>query len=398
MPKVNRILYFLWGFSFGFPDLRLPLLGIFNFRLDDFFFLLNLFIFILSDLNKGIKVSTNVKLFLLFFIYEIISFTFVLILALSWDNYIVTRNLSMSFFILLAPILLSLYKNFLFFIYGLVLSYLSHFILLYKNYQSVIYDSVTTSYVAKNQLGAESINSNAYAELSIVLFSIGMIFGLRYFNKRSFVHYILLILSLALALAILGRGAIISILLGLLLYIIVEGKLRLLITFLLLSIPALYLLDTYYGGLVISSFTFDIESGENTGSRFVLWSDGMDLFLSSDIVNILLGKGFGTEFYYMSSVFGHSGSSHNSYISLLLELGLLGFVFFLIYILYQLHLLGLFNIRRRTNWNIIIPYLVLLVSNFFTSSLYGGKIASLNLVILQVFTFHHLYVERKKIN
>lgn len=383
-----KALVFSWGVSYGFPDFRLRLFDVFNFRVDDFFFIITVIVFFSSSgkLNKSVIKTNSIYFYL--FIYYIISFLVVILLGLQWDSYIVFRNFSMALFLIFAPMVLVDFSQFRFFLNGILSSYLFHFFLLFTNYRSVLVDSVTNNNVVKNQLGAESLNSNAYGEYAVLLFTIGMAYGLRMFYGRKWFHYSLIFLSFILAAAILGRGAIISILFGLLLYLILSRQLGLLILATLLGFLFLFVANTFYGDLIEASFNIDLESGENTGSRLVLWTDSFKIFWNSNYFEKFLGHGFGTEFYNMSMIYGHSGSSHNSYLSVLLELGVLGFLLFCTY-----YLSLLYNLFRSKSSNdyvmlLIIPLIVLLMSNLFTSSLYGGKVATLNTVLICIFYYH----------
>lgn len=146
--------------------------------------------------------------------------------------------------------------------------------------------------------------------------------------------------------------------------------------------------------------TLEVQTLETGAGRFIAWEHALEEISK----NPWFGNGFHYDVHHFRSIqkilraTGHSGGTHNSYLSFLLDFGIIGLVFFL-YFLYKL-----FASIKGYARNFIVPYFAVF---FFTSNFEAWLASSINYVTIYFFltitsliyfdTFQKSYLESKNI-
>ena len=225
-----------------------------------------------------------------------------------------------------------------------------------------------TNEVGFRQVGAD-INANDFAV--VLAFGIPMAWRLTFFFKNRLLYWLnLLYLPLAISgiVVVASRGGFISALVALMIIPLTFNKLGLLRK---LGLVALLCLGTwfifFYAPQVfpnlqasterLSETSSELTSGTLTGRR-VIWAAGFEVFAQYPF----FGVGQGGFEQAVVPFYGSPVSSHNAYLSVLVQTGLVGLVLFLLVILSVLipALVGRFSQRSF----VIILLLTLLISVF----------------------------------
>jgi len=226
-----------------------------------------------------------------------------------------------------------------------------------------------TSEVGFREVGAD-INANDFAV--VLAFGIPMAWRLTFFFKNRLLYWLnVLYLPLAISgiVVVASRGGFISALVALMIIPATFGKLgpmRKLGLVVLLSAGTWFIFfyapqvfpDLQASTARLSETSSELTSGTLTGRR-VIWAAGFELFEAYPFFGV--GQG-GFEPAVVSTFYGRSVSSHNAYLSVLVQTGLVGLVLFLALIASVLlpALLGRFRQRSFT----LVLLMTLLVSIF----------------------------------
>ena len=193
--------------------------------------------------------------------------------------------------------------------------------------------------------------------------AIGIVISLFYlFNKKHiFFSLIIMIINLYTILLTGSRGGLVSIFIAALFMILsmksTKGNLYkkvflisiiILITF---FVVRLFLPEDIYKRL------FDFSTYASGSNRDIIWINSLDLFLNG---NILIGSGWGAYYGYQ----GLELVTHNTFISMLIDVGLIGFSLFFVPIVYSSYYLF-----RRKNFLPIYLIINILVVSFFLETI-----------------------------
>lgn len=171
----------------------------------------------------------------------------------------------------------------------------------------------------------------------------------------------LAVLSLFLILLTFSRGAILSIVMGMLItYLILFPKKFfkpiLYVIFLLTFVFVIYLLNSDF-------IVFDmIEKRliqQGTSGRLDYWVNAINIFL----INPFLGTGIHT-----SLILNEMHYLHNTYLDILLDIGFLGFSFYIIVQLIILIDMFLHCKKYKMDWYVVAIFISLIISNIFLSA------------------------------
>ena len=226
-----------------------------------------------------------------------------------------------------------------------------------------------TSEAGFRDVGAD-INANDFAV--VLAFGIPMAWRLTFFFKNRLLYWLnVLYLPLAISgiVVVASRGGFISALVALMIIPVTFNKLGLLrkLGLVVLLVAGTWFIFFYAPQLFpnlqastarLSETSSELTSGTLTGRR-VIWAAGFELFREYPFFGV--GQG-GFERAVVDTSYGRSVSSHNAYLSVLVQTGLVGLVLFLLVIASVLlpALIGRFKQRSFT----IILLMTLLVSIF----------------------------------
>ena len=226
-----------------------------------------------------------------------------------------------------------------------------------------------TSEVGFREVGAD-INANDFAV--VLAFGIPMAWRLTFFFKNRLLYWLnVLYLPLAISgiVVVASRGGFISALVALMIIPATFNKLGLLrkLGLVVLLVAGTWFIFFYAPQVFpdlqastarLSETSSELTSGTLTGRR-VIWAAGFELFREYPFFGV--GQG-GFERAVVDTSYGRSVSSHNAYLSVLVQTGLVGLVLFLLVIASVLlpALIGRFKQRSFT----LILLMTLLVSIF----------------------------------
>ncbi len=172
--------------------------------------------------------------------------------------------------------------------------------------------------------------------------------------RKGWLKKALIVLIAVLVCASLKRAALIAYPLMLLVYIVVNNKVRGkyftgvfgMIAALVLIYIAFVIADNYFGGFISDRFTREqLESGSGRVER---WTDALAEIGQRGFFQMLFGTGIGSAGY----------SQHNEWVEQLYSFGLVGFV---LYMLFAIRLIGVFLFYYKANSELAAPYAAFVV-------------------------------------
>lgn len=171
----------------------------------------------------------------------------------------------------------------------------------------------------------------------------------------------LAVLSLFLILLTFSRGAILSIVMGMLItYLILFPKKFfkpiLYVIFLLTFVFVIYLLNSDF---IVFDMIEKRLTQQGTSGRLDYWVNAINIFL----INPFLGTGIHT-----SLILNEMHYLHNTYLDILLDIGFLGFAFYII-VQFVILIDMFFHCKKyKVDWYVVAIFISLIISNIFLSA------------------------------
>jgi O-antigen ligase len=375
LSRINTKLIFLFPIFFALPDFNIAL-SVVNLRIDD---ILIYILFLINIRAIGSQLSIikhNVLLagmaILLFYSLFSLSITTMIDIE-KISSYEAIKFLGSIPFIIIIPYLFSFEKNRKFLYYGTFIAVFIWIFQLYENYQMIVQNELiikATSGEFKELMSLSSINPNSVSVISLIF---ALVLFLAYVERGRMVYLYVALVMLVIPVIVFSRGVIFGMLIAMIFSLFVRKlnfkNLVVILISVALIVAVMFQLDLR---IIESAVNIDLNTGAGTSSRFLLWSEGFELFLKSPI----FGHGLSSEEYLFGYYFnGHM--AHNVYLHHAIELGVVGLTIFIVS--FAVHFLNLLNKHNKTNqpWYLIqILFIVIfLVADIFDQLLYMNKYA-----------------------
>lgn len=376
---------FMYGVSFGFPDLALDFSGT-RIRLDDLFLVLIFLSFLLQ--RRIIYLNQFHYTFLLklsyFGLFCLLSLIFCYFLKLPFNSYAFFRMLGCLLIIYTVPFILkdSFYKETL--LRGLVIGGAIFLTQVLWKWQSIMLLGsqlfIKDFYMVKSGVSFETWNPNAVANFAFFFTVSFLLLKKAGTYTKNYLFWLLACFFSLVPFLIFSRGASLCIIVSWALWFLISRKHMLFKSIIISVITLVFLiLLSKFSFLLNSASRINISTGEGFAGRYELWSFSLNTIRN----HLFLGLGFGQEAFLFEKVFG-SGMSHNSFLSVLIELGVFGLLLFINPLIYLLR-----NLQRRfkqlRDEKSLIAYsffIGFLIFNLSQSELYWYKAGILSLCIL----------------
>jgi len=353
--KLIKLLVFLFPIFFAMPDLVINFENI-NLRYDDIIiyllFITNLFVF------YRIKQHYFIKLQLILLMYVFISLIFVY----SYDEtlisrYEVARTLGSIPYLLILPYLFNKYEYRKLIYKGAFIGAFIYLFSIFKNYNNILTmsDSLVSYSSFKKSVSFETLNPNAVASIALIFAWLNI---LAYYEQKKIAYLLAGLTLFLIPFFIFARGSSIGVLLSIILYILFQKKnikqylLYILFFTTVWFVTTKYILDS---DLYHSATNINLDTGEGTSGRLILWEQGLKIISQSPI----FGKGFATEAAIFRKQFdGHM--THQILLHYTLELGIIVLIVFLYFIIRLLR--ERIKFYKKTNCEIFLVQFSLLMS------------------------------------
>ena len=379
-----KFLLLAYGICLGLPDVALEIFTT-RLRLDDIV-ITAVMVYSLADrswhpFDRHQKVPLGAML--LFGVYCLISSLIVYSSDLPFPLYPLSRCIGCMVILITIPQLIKSHKDYNLFAWGLLIGGCILLGQLAFRLNSVINAAsyMSQSHELKTSLSFETWNPNTISNYAIMLAFILLLVGSENRGVQRLVFLTAAGVFSLIPLVTFCRGATAGIAAFWMIFIFLTNRLwavKLMAVF-LFGLVLLYL-ATYYEPLLRTAFDINLATGEGFAGRYECWVTSLGLIEQAPII----GHGFGQEVRLFVAAMGR-GSSHNAFLSVLVECGFLALVLFVWPLMYiARHFWRRFRNNRNDTTAIIClaSLTMLLVRNLSSSGLYWYKAEIIILALL----------------
>lgn len=341
----TRIEYglFLYAFALGFPDVALPLGATINIRLDDVLMLIFLGRAILWTAPALSENQKNIfKWQVVFLTVCILSIAVELSLGNPPGPYEPAKMAGCAVIFLVLPRLLQSPRRLQFFICGLMCGGMALVLQIRMHLGDSANANIANFQELKSAATFSTWNPNTMGQAAM-LFVFGAGLGALLFSKSHASRMVCAGLAMGFALVpalVFVRGTTLSIVAGILTFLILFRQWKWVLGFALICICALLFIHARQPELMEDATSVNVSTGEGFSHRFDRWGMAFQAIAAKPI----LGQGFGQELPYLLLI-GSEGRAHDAYLAVWLELGAGGLALFLT-VIFQFVRSGLFLYRH----------------------------------------------------
>jgi O-antigen ligase len=371
---------FLYALALGFPDVALPVGATINIRIDDVLILIFLVRSILWTAPSFSENQKNIfKWQAIFFTLCILSIAVESAMGNPPGAYEPAKMAGCAVIFLVLPRLLQSVRRFQFFITGLMCGGIALVLQIRMHLGDNSSTNIANFQELKSAATFSTWNPNTIGQAAI-LFVFGAGLGAVLFSKTSASRIVWAVLVTGFALvpaAVFVRGTTLSIVVGIVMYLILLRRWKWVLAFAAVCICALLLIHARQPELMEDATSVNVSTGEGFSHRFDRWGMAFQAIEAKPVI----GQGFGQELPYLLLI-GSEGRAHDAYLAVWLELGLGGLLLFLT-VIFQFVRSGLSlfrNIRFHSHGALLLALiLTLCLDSVALPTLYWEKLPTIAL-------------------